>query len=143
MLHYIPSKAVLSRLIDILRDNQAAQNIEGGICEIVDLYDGRQGYLSFYKDRSSRPSIFADWKYYTGDHTFPVPIRGDYQVYDKVDVVYNIVYGNGDYMLLWQGEQLELRRSLIMHLLKVWHEEFNLSSQFKELRFNINKLKFI
>ena len=84
----------------ILKEDDISRNIKKGycgICQLLDLLCNRIAYR-FVKENCS------DWEYFSGDCNYPV--SGEEVFYYYMD--------NGD---LWKGEQLELRLSLIDHLL--------------------------
>lgn len=84
----------------LLKEDAISGNIKKGHCGICHLLSDMDVYGSyrFVKDNCS------DWGYFSGDYNYPVSGEEGFDYH----------MDNGD---LWKGEQLELRLSLIDHLL--------------------------
>ena len=83
-----------------LKEDAISGNIKKGycgICHLLDLLCNRNAYR-FVKDNCS------DWVYFSGDYNYPVSGEEGFDYH----------MDNGE---LWKGGQLELRLSLIDHLL--------------------------
>ena len=78
-----------------------------GIC-------GNVGFQVFDIWDDHKDEFFMSWEHYSGNISFPIPVTDEDEYEDAEDQYYGYE--------IWEGKQLEMRISLLDHLIKCFGE---------------------